>query len=120
MTERMITIPLAGETEASSAEEQLVRDSQPGVTDYHLGGSLRAHRPTARPKMVIQNSPMPKKTLACRRQDSNNSSKSKQAFVQFTLNHYNGKLEKSKQGKLPKKYILLYPLVKDFKEQLCR
>ncbi len=23
-------------------------------------------------------------------------------------------------GKLPKKYILLYPLVKDFKEQLCR
>jgi hypothetical protein len=31
-----------------------------------------------------------------------------------------GKLEKSKQGKLPKKYILLYPLVKDFKEQLCR
>jgi hypothetical protein len=31
-----------------------------------------------------------------------------------------GKLEKSMQGKLPKKYVLLYPLVKDFKEQLCR
>ena len=31
-----------------------------------------------------------------------------------------GKLEKSMQSKLPKKYILLYPLVKDFKEQLCR
>ncbi|MBC8473014.1 MAG: DUF4338 domain-containing protein [Planctomycetes bacterium] len=30
-----------------------------------------------------------------------------------------GKLEKSMQGKLPKKYVLLYPLVKDFKEQLC-
>jgi hypothetical protein len=31
-----------------------------------------------------------------------------------------GKLEKSMQGKLPKKYVLVYPLVKDFKEQLCR
>ena len=31
-----------------------------------------------------------------------------------------GKLEKSHQGKLPQKYVLLYPLVKDFKEQLCR
>ena len=31
-----------------------------------------------------------------------------------------GKLAKSPQGKLPKKYVLLYPLVKDFKEQLCR
>lgn len=30
-----------------------------------------------------------------------------------------GKLEKSHQGNLPRKYILVYPLVKDFKEQLC-
>ena len=31
-----------------------------------------------------------------------------------------GKLGKSSQRKLPRKYILLYPLTKDFKEQLCR
>jgi hypothetical protein len=30
-----------------------------------------------------------------------------------------GKLEKSSHGKLPKKYVLIYPLIKDFKEQLC-
>jgi len=31
-----------------------------------------------------------------------------------------GKLGKSGQEKLPKKYILLYPIAKDFKEKLCR
>ena len=31
-----------------------------------------------------------------------------------------GKLEKSMQGKLPKKYVMVYPLATDFKEQLCR
>ena len=40
--------------------------------------------------------------------------------MQVGITQGRGKLEKSKQGKLPKKYILLYPLVKDFKEQLCR
>ena len=41
-------------------------------------------------------------------------------WVQVGITQGRGKLEKSMQGKLPKKYILLYPLVKDFKEQLCR
>jgi hypothetical protein len=41
-------------------------------------------------------------------------------WTQVGITQGRGKLEKSKQGKLPKKYILLYPLVKDFKEQLCR
>ena len=41
-------------------------------------------------------------------------------WMQVSITQGRGKLEKSKQGKLPKKYILLYPLVKDFKEQLCR
>jgi hypothetical protein len=62
------TIPLADETEASSAEEHLARDNQPGVTDYRWGGPFRTVRPILLPKSVIQNSPMPKKTLPCRRQ----------------------------------------------------
>jgi hypothetical protein len=41
-------------------------------------------------------------------------------WQQVGITQGRGKLEKSMQGKLPKKYILLYPLVKDFKEQLCR
>ena len=41
-------------------------------------------------------------------------------WMQVGITQGRGKLEKSMQGKLPKKYILLYPLVKDFKEQLCR
>ncbi len=41
-------------------------------------------------------------------------------WKQVGITQGRGKLEKSMQGKLPKKYILLYPLVKDFKEQLCR
>jgi len=41
-------------------------------------------------------------------------------WVQVGITQGRGKLEKSMQGKLPKKYILLYPLVKDFKKQLCR
>ena len=41
-------------------------------------------------------------------------------WTQVGITQGRGKLEKSKQGKLPKKYILLYPLVSDFKEQLCK
>jgi len=62
------TISLAGETEAASAEEQLARDNQPGVTDYRWGGPFRTVRPTFLPKRVSQNSLMPKKTSPCRRQ----------------------------------------------------
>ncbi len=43
--EQMTTIPLVGETEVSSAEAQLTRDSQPGVTDYCMGGRFRTGRP---------------------------------------------------------------------------
>ena len=41
-------------------------------------------------------------------------------WQQVGITQGRGKLEKSHQGKLPKKYVLVYPLVKDFKEQLCR
>jgi hypothetical protein len=41
-------------------------------------------------------------------------------WQQVGITQGRGKLEKSHQGKLPQKYVLLYPLVKDFKEQLCR
>jgi len=40
-------------------------------------------------------------------------------WMQVGITQGRCKLEKSMQGKLPKKYILLYPLVKDFKEQPC-
>jgi len=40
-------------------------------------------------------------------------------WQQVGITQGRGKLEKSHQGKLPRKYVLLYPLVKDFKEQLC-
>ena len=40
-------------------------------------------------------------------------------WKQVGITHGRGKLGKSRQGKLPKKYVLLYPLVRDFKEQLC-
>ena len=41
-------------------------------------------------------------------------------WQQVGITQGRGKLEKSHQGKLPQKYVLLYPLVKDFKQQLCR
>ena len=41
-------------------------------------------------------------------------------WQQVGITQGRGKLEKSMQGKLPKKYVLVYPLVKDFKEKLCR
>ncbi len=41
-------------------------------------------------------------------------------WQQVGITQGRGKLEKSHQGTLPQKYVLLYPLVKDFKEQLCR
>ena len=60
--EEMITIQLAGETQAGSAEEQPVRDSRPGVTDYRMGGRFQTGRPAHFLEMVSQNSLMPKKT----------------------------------------------------------
>ena len=60
--EDMITIPLAGETQAGSAEEQPVRDSRLGVTDYRMGGRFQTGRPAHFIEMVSQNSLMPKKT----------------------------------------------------------
>jgi hypothetical protein len=41
-------------------------------------------------------------------------------WQQVGITQGRGKLEKSMQGKLPKKYVLLYPLIKNFKEKLCR
>jgi len=55
-------IPLFGETEASSAEEQLARDSQLGVTDYRMGGRFQTGHPAHFLAIVIQNSLMPEKT----------------------------------------------------------
>jgi len=40
-------------------------------------------------------------------------------WQQVGITQGRGKLDKSHQGKLPRKYVLLYPLVKNFKEQLC-
>jgi len=60
--EEMITIPLAGETQAGSAEEQPVRNSRLGVTDYRMGGRFQTGRPAHFLDMVSQNSLMPKKT----------------------------------------------------------
>jgi len=40
-------------------------------------------------------------------------------WQQVGITQGRGKLGKSVHGKLPKKYVLVYPLVKDFKEQLC-
>jgi len=60
--EEMITIPLAGETQAGSAEEQPVRDNRLGVTDYRMGGRFQTGRPARFLEMVIRNSLMPKKT----------------------------------------------------------
>ncbi len=62
MTEDMITMLLAGETEAGSAEEQPARDSRLGVTDYRMGGRFQTGRPAHFLEMVSQNSLMPKKT----------------------------------------------------------
>ena len=58
----LITIALVGETEASSAEEQLARDSQLGVTDYRMGGRFQTGHPANFLAIVIQNSLMPEKT----------------------------------------------------------
>ena len=62
MTTKLIRMSSAGETEVGSVEVQPARDNQLGATDYRRGGLLRIARPTLSPKMVIQNSPMPKKT----------------------------------------------------------
>ena len=55
-------MPLAGKTEAGSAEVQPARDSRLGVTDYRMGGRFQVGRPAHFLEMVIQNSLMPKKT----------------------------------------------------------
>jgi len=62
ITEELIRVQLAGKMEAGSAEVQPARDSQPGVTDYRMGGRFQTDHPTHFPTMVIQNSLMPKKT----------------------------------------------------------
>ena len=60
--EEMITMSLAGKTEAGSAEVQPARDNRLGVTDYRMGGRFQVGRPAHFLEMVIQNSLMPKKT----------------------------------------------------------
>jgi hypothetical protein len=60
--EEIITMPLAGETEAGSAEEQPARDSRLGVTDYRMGGRSQIGRPAHFLETVIQNSLMPNRT----------------------------------------------------------
>ncbi len=61
-TKELIIIPLVGQTEAGSAEEQPARDSRLGVTDYRMGGRFQTGRPAHFLEMVSQNSLMPKKT----------------------------------------------------------
>ena len=70
--EERITIPLAGETEAGSAEEQPARDSRLGVTDYRRGGRFQIGCPTHFLTTVSQNSLMPKKTFLPKARDSIN------------------------------------------------
>jgi hypothetical protein len=70
--EEMITMPLAGETEAGSAEEQPARDSRLGVTDYRMGGCFQTGHPTHFPTTVSRNSLMPKKTYLPKARDSLN------------------------------------------------
>jgi len=62
ITEEMVTMPLAGKTEAGSAEVQPARDNRLGVTDYRMGGRFQIGRPPHFLETVIQNSLMPKKT----------------------------------------------------------
>jgi len=62
ITEKIITMPLVGQTEAGSAEVQPARDSRLGVTDYRMGGRSQIGCPALFWEMVIQNSLMPKKT----------------------------------------------------------
>jgi len=62
MIEGIITILLAGETEAGSAEVQPARDSRLGVTDYRTGGRFQTGRPAHFRQTVIHNSLMPQKT----------------------------------------------------------
>ena len=66
ITEEMVTMPLAGKTEAGSAEVQPARDSRLGVTDYRTGGRFQIGRPAHFLETVIQNSLMPKKTSTVR------------------------------------------------------
>ena len=76
ITEKIITMPLVGETEAGSAEVQPARDSRLGVTDYRMGGRSQIGRPAHFWEMVIQNSLMPKKTsLPKARQSLNRKAK---------------------------------------------
>jgi len=60
--EEMITMPLAGETQARSHQVQPASDRRLGVTDYRMGGRFQIGRPPHFLETVIQNSLMPKKT----------------------------------------------------------
>ena len=71
--EQMTTIPLVGETEVGSAEAQPAKDSQPGVTDYCMGGRFQIGHPVHFFTTVIQNSLMPKKTSLPKARQSLNS-----------------------------------------------
>ena len=73
ITEKIITMPLAGETEV---RQWRTRDSRLGVTDYRMGGRSQIGRPALFWEMVIQNSLMPKKTsLPKARQSLNRKAK---------------------------------------------
>jgi len=65
MIEEMTTIPSAGETEASSAEEQLARDNQLKATNCRGDGGLISIIPLSQPQKTILSFLMPKKTLIC-------------------------------------------------------
>ena len=60
--EKMITMPLAGETQAGSLEGQSAGDSRLGVTDCCKGGRLQTGQPAHLVVMVIQNFLVPGKT----------------------------------------------------------
>jgi len=51
-----------GAARKSSSYRDLARDSQPGVTDYRMGGRFQTGRPAHFLAMVIRNSLMPEKT----------------------------------------------------------
>ena len=73
MIEEIITISLAGETEAGSAEVQPARDSRLGVTDYRTGGRFQIGRPAHFRETVIHYSLMPQKTSLPKARNSLNN-----------------------------------------------
>ena len=59
ITGKIITMPLVGQTEV---RRRRTRDTRLGVTDYRMAGRSQIGRPEHSLAMVIQSSPMPKKT----------------------------------------------------------